>query len=208
MPGFPSVCCVTFHLHNLPIHKPPRQQEHTQISQNHSGHSRLLKERPDTAGRTLFWCSPSCTYMHQEPLPSTGHCYLCTNRPGHAQMLWGHVPDTGLEFIPVFPLTASNHLLRTKGSKQERDRAGSVYTLPVNHRMSHEQVTHCETSQVTLLTMIPAGTDHRKTPKPRDMIYPWLMATRSQRQWGPTSLTAPGFTSLHPSGSKEDLKFL
>lgn len=94
VPGFPFVCCVTFHLDKLPIHKPPRQQEHTQISQNYSGHFKLLKERPGTPGRTVFRCSPPCTCMHQEPLPSTGHCYLCTNRPGHAQMLWGHVPDT------------------------------------------------------------------------------------------------------------------
>lgn len=151
---------------------------------------------------------PPCTCRHQEPVPSTVQGCLCTARPGHARLLWGHLPDTSLEFIPAFSITALKHLLRTKVSKQRHDRAGGVYTQPVKHRMSPEQVTHCETSQVTLLAVIPAGTDHRRSPKAKGHDYPWLMATQWQRWQGPTTLTAPALTSLHPSGSKEDLKFL
>lgn len=51
-----------------------------------------------TAQRKPWPCWQGCVLVqppvHQEPLPSTVPCCLCTDRPGHAQLLWGHVPDT------------------------------------------------------------------------------------------------------------------
>lgn len=95
MPGFLSACCVTFHLYNLSIHILQDSRNTLRfLRTTQYYYFKLLKERPGTTGRTVFWCSLPCICMHQEPLPSTGHCYLCTNRFGHVQMLWGHGLDT------------------------------------------------------------------------------------------------------------------
>lgn len=116
---------------------------------------------------------PRACAQHRSLLLVHKQAWTCTDALGT------RARNQSLEFIPAFSLTALNHLLRTKGSQQQHDRAGSVYTLPVNHRMSHEQVTHCETSQVALLAEIPAGTDHRRNTKAKghdlSMAHGYLM---------------------------------
>lgn len=56
--------------------------------------------------------------------------------------------------------------------------------------MSQEQVMHCETSQVTLLTVIPAGTDHKRNTKAKghdlSMAHGYLM-TEAARAYQPDS---------------------
>lgn len=128
--------------------------------------------------------APRAFAQHRSLLFVHKQAWTCTDALGTCAR------HQSLEFIPAFSLTASNHLLRTKGSKQQHDRAGSVYTLPVNHRMSQEQVMHCETSQVTLLTVIPAGTDHKRNTKAKghdlSMAHGYSM-TEAARAYQPDS---------------------
>lgn len=99
-----------FRFNNLHISEPPVQQEHTQISQNYSGHFNCSNQElvPLTE---LYFHTEQHTCAHTETLHSPGHCYLCTNMPGHARIcrayLGRRARHGSLEFIPLFSLTAS-----------------------------------------------------------------------------------------------------